>query len=83
MKNCYTIVELDTCIACGACGLVAPDVYDYNEEGLAYAFLDHNTGNKPLPDLLVDDAIDAKDGCPTDSIKISDKPFNGDPTKYE
>jgi ferredoxin len=31
----------------------------------------------------VDDVKDARDGCPTDSIKISDEPFNGDPTKFE
>ncbi|MCY9401711.1 ferredoxin, partial [Bacillus haynesii] len=24
----YTIVDKDTCIACGACGAAAPDIYD-------------------------------------------------------
>ncbi|MBO1912919.1 ferredoxin, partial [Microvirga sp. 3-52] len=24
----YTIVDQDTCIACGACGAAAPDIYD-------------------------------------------------------
>ncbi len=24
----YTIVDMDTCIACGACGAAAPGVYD-------------------------------------------------------
>lgn len=38
MKNYYSIVDIDTCIACGACGAVAPDVYDYNDEGLAFVF---------------------------------------------
>ncbi|MDU3984595.1 MAG: ferredoxin, partial [Staphylococcus epidermidis] len=23
----YTIVDMDTCIACGACGAAAPDIY--------------------------------------------------------
>jgi ferredoxin len=27
----YTIVDKDTCIACGACGAAAPDIYDYDD----------------------------------------------------
>ncbi|WP_078391219.1 ferredoxin [Shouchella patagoniensis] len=83
MKNYYSIVDIDTCIACGACGAVAPDVYDYNDEGLAFVLLDDNTGSMPIPDVLIDDMLDAKDGCPTDSIKCAEKPFDGNPLKYE
>ena len=36
----YTIVDMDTCIACGACGAAAPDIYDYDDEGIAYVILD-------------------------------------------
>ena len=34
----YTIVDKDTCIACGACGAAAPDIYDYddNKDDLSY-----------------------------------------------
>ena len=35
----YTIVDMDTCIACGACGAAAPDIYDYDDEGIAYVIL--------------------------------------------
>jgi NAD-dependent dihydropyrimidine dehydrogenase PreA subunit len=35
--NMYTKVDQDTCIACGACGAAAPDIFDYNKEGLATA----------------------------------------------
>ncbi|MDU1925204.1 MAG: ferredoxin [Staphylococcus epidermidis] len=59
----YTIVDMDTCIACGACGAAAPDIYDYDDEGIAY--------------------VDALEGCPTDSIKIEDEPFDGDALKFE
>ena len=38
----YTIVDMDTCIACGACGAAAPDIYDYDDEGIAYVILDDN-----------------------------------------
>jgi len=27
--------------------------------------------------------MDACEGCPTDSIRVSDEPFDGDPNKFE
>lgn len=78
----YTIVDKETCIACGACGASAPDIYDYDDEGLAYVMIDENTGNGEIPELLEEDMIDAFEGCPTDSIKIADKKFDGDPLKF-
>lgn len=65
-----TWVEKDTCIACGACGATAPDVFDYDDEGLAYNKLDDNNKSADIPDALHDDVNDAAEGCPTDSIKI-------------
>ncbi|MFD1039499.1 ferredoxin [Virgibacillus byunsanensis] len=79
----YTIVDKETCIACGACGAAAPDIYDYDDEGIAYVIIDENSGKTAIPEDLEDDMIDAYEGCPTDSIKISEKPFDGDPLKYE
>ncbi|MFQ3542942.1 ferredoxin [Halobacillus rhizosphaerae] len=79
----FTIVDKDTCIACGACGAAAPDIYDYDDEGLAYVVLDENEGTEEVPDILEDDMEDAFEGCPTDSIKIADLPFDGDPLKNE
>ncbi len=74
----YTWVEKDTCIACGACGATAPDIYDYDDEGLAEVIFDgySNKGNTAIPDNLLDDLQDAQDGCPTDSIKVADAAFN-------
>ena len=34
----FTIVDQETCIACGACGASAPDIFDYNDEGLLMSF---------------------------------------------
>lgn len=79
----YTIVDMETCIACGACGAAAPDIYDYDDEGIAYAFLDENKGVAPLPEELEADFEDAFEGCPTESIKSAEKPFNGDPLRFE
>ncbi|MEK4027184.1 ferredoxin [Pseudobacillus sp. FSL P4-0506] len=71
----YTMVDQDTCIACGACGASAPDVFDYNEEGVAYVVLDDNEGVAEIPEELVDDVEEAFEGCPTESIKMAEKPF--------
>ncbi|MGI8315397.1 ferredoxin [Halobacillus mangrovi] len=79
----FTMVDQDTCIACGACGAAAPDIYDYDDEGIAYSILDQNKGNYEVPDILEEDMEDAFEGCPTDSIKVADKPFEGDPLKHE
>ncbi|SES81285.1 ferredoxin [Oceanobacillus limi] len=83
MSAKFTIVDKDTCIACGACGITAPDIFDYDDEGLAHVVIDHNKGNQIIPSSLEDDVLDAFEGCPSDSIKISDTPFNGDPLKFE
>ena len=79
----YTIVDKDTCIACGACGAAAPDIYDYDDEGIAFVILDDNTGTAEVPEDLLEDMQDAFEGCPTDSIKVADEPFDGDPLKFE
>jgi len=77
----YTIVDKETCIACGACGSTAPEIYDYDEEGKSFVLLDGNQGNVEVEDDLIDDMIDAYEDCPSDSIKISDEPFDGNPNK--
>ncbi|QOS88767.1 MULTISPECIES: ferredoxin [Peribacillus] len=77
----FTWVDQDTCIACGACGAAAPEIFDYNDEGLAYVILDENQRDCEVPDELLDDLNDALEGCPTDSIKISDHTFTGEKKK--
>ena len=74
----YTWVDKDTCIACGACGATAPDIYDYDDEGLAEVIYggDNNRGNTEIPEDMYEDMEDACDGCPTDSIRVADEPFN-------
>ncbi|MFC0299403.1 ferredoxin [Virgibacillus soli] len=67
----YVKVDKETCIACGSCGLCAPDIFDYDDEGLAYVTIDQNKGTKEIPEELIDDVIDAFEACPSESIKIS------------
>lgn len=80
----YTIVDKDTCIACGACSASAPDLFDYDDDGLAENIFegDGNQGIVEIPESLWEDLEDACEGCPTDSIKVADEPFDGDPNKH-
>lgn len=78
----YTIVDKETCIACGACGLAAPHIFDYDEEGISYVKVDHNQGIAEIPDDDVEAILDAIEGCPSESIKVSNKPFTGNPNKF-
>lgn len=80
MAHHYTKVDKDTCIACGACGATAPDIFDYDDEGLAENIMagDGNRGIMLIPEELEGDLEDAVDGCPTDSILISEVPFGDD-----
>lgn len=79
----YTIIDKETCIACGACGAAAPDIYDYDDDGIAFVILDDNQGIVEIPDDLLDDMQDAFEGCPTESIKIAEDPFDGNASKFE
>ncbi|QDQ00667.1 ferredoxin [Lysinibacillus fusiformis] len=67
----FTRVDQSTCIACGACGASAPEIFDYNDEGIAYVILDDNEGCQEVPEDLYDDLEDAMEGCPTESIKVA------------
>ena len=70
----YTIVDMDTCCMwCMWCG--RPDIYDYDDEGIAFVILDDNQGTAEVPEELYEDMEDALEGCPTDSIKIEEEPL--------
>ncbi|HEY4602538.1 MAG TPA: ferredoxin [Cerasibacillus sp.] len=79
----FTIVDKGTCIACGVCGVACPLVFDYDLDGLSEVIIDENQGIKQIPESLQDDVMDAYESCPSASIKICKKPFNGNPNKYE
>ena len=67
----FTRIDQSTCIACGSCGASVPEIFDYNDEGIAYVILDNNAGCQEVSEDLYDDLEDAMDGCPTDSIKVA------------
>ncbi|MFD1426690.1 ferredoxin [Kroppenstedtia sanguinis] len=71
----YAIVNQETCIGCGNCEESAPDIFDLDEEGLAFVKLDQNQGTVPVPEEQMDRLLEAIEDCPTDSIRIADQPF--------
>ncbi|MEK5101480.1 ferredoxin [Cytobacillus sp. FSL M8-0252] len=71
----YILIDKETCIACGACGATAPEIYDYDDEGIAFVQLDDNLGMAEIPEHLLVDVENAIEGCPNDSIKIAKEPF--------
>ncbi len=56
-------VNKDLCIGCGACQAVCPEVFEIEDDGLAGVIVDE------VNEELKEDAIDAKEGCPTGAIE--------------
>jgi len=73
----YSKVIPEDCIACGACGPMAPEIFDFDDEGIAINVYngDDNTGTVEIADELHEDLIDAAEICPTEAIKVQDSPF--------
>lgn len=55
-------VEVDKtkCIGCGACTAIAPDVFEFDDDGLA----------KAVKNEINDDVKTAAEGCPTEAITV-------------
>lgn len=60
------IVDQDTCISCGSCVSVSPDVYQFNEANKAYAL------SEMVPSGKEDAAKEGRDSCPVDAIDIKE-----------
>lgn len=59
------IVDKSGCIACGLCVSICPEVFKFDDDGLAEAYADVN-------DTVKDSAIESRDGCPVSVISIED-----------
>ncbi|KPU44528.1 ferredoxin [Oxobacter pfennigii] len=59
-----TKVDPETCIGCGLCPSIAPDIYEMGDDGKAFA-------KEPEVSPSQEDAAqEAADGCPVDAIEI-------------
>lgn len=58
-------VNKDTCIGCGLCASICPEVFSLNDDdGKAEAI------DEEIEESLKDDAIEARDNCPVEAIDI-------------
>lgn len=60
-------VNKDLCIGCGACQAVCPEVFEIEDDGLAAVVVDE------IPEDVNEDALDAKEGCPTNAIEDAEE----------
>ena len=75
-KKLYSRVAQDECIACGLCQLKCPNLFNYNDEGLAFIKIDNNTGQLPIVPQEFENFKSAYINCPTGAIKRSNCPFH-------
>ncbi|MFD1671594.1 ferredoxin [Agrilactobacillus yilanensis] len=71
----YTKVCQIDCIACGLCQLKAPELFDYDPQGIAFCKLDHNQGTVEIPTAQYTNFKAAYQKCPTGAIKRQNTPF--------
>ncbi|WP_066498922.1 ferredoxin [Abyssisolibacter fermentans] len=57
-------VDKNTCIGCGICPDVCPEVFEMDADGKAVA------SDSEVPDDILDNAKDAEDQCPVDAISV-------------
>lgn len=55
------------CIGCGACTMIAPEEFDFNDEGISCAL------NECVKEENIASVKEAKDSCPTNAIEINEE----------
>ncbi len=59
-------VDPDTCLGCGVCETIAPEIFQLGDEGIALVLLD------PVPESLRDLVQQAVEECPEGAISFED-----------
>lgn len=58
------VVDQETCIGCGLCPSISPDVFEMNDDGKAEAIVDE------VPGDAVDSAKESEESCPVNAISV-------------
>ncbi|MCB2289884.1 ferredoxin [Clostridium sp. CS001] len=59
-------VDKDTCIGCGLCPAICPEIFQMEDDGKAVA------SEEDVAENLMDSARDAEQQCPVDAITIEE-----------
>lgn len=59
-------VNRDACIGCGACQVIAPNLFELDEEGISKVLVEE------VEDIEQDNARDASESCPTSAIEVEE-----------
>ncbi|EOD42519.1 Ferredoxin [Candidatus Nanobsidianus stetteri] len=62
-----TWINKDTCIGCGTCIAVAPEIYEFDSDGKSKAKIEIIEDPN-----LIEKAKDAEVACPTHSVKVEE-----------
>lgn len=60
------MVNQETCISCGMCIDICPEVFSYNEDNKSVAI------DGDIPEKSIDGAKESRDACPVDAIDIKE-----------
>ena len=67
-----TRIIREDCIACGNCNAICSDIYDYDEDGIAYCVIDDYTMVEEVPEKYRSLVLEAKDNCPTEAVYVEE-----------
>lgn len=62
-------VKKDTCIGCGACTVIADNIFQIGDDGLAEV-INATEELKEIPEDEKENVIDAAESCPTSAIEV-------------
>ena len=63
-------VKKDTCIGCGACTVIADNIFQIGDDGLAEVINPIEEDVKEISEEEHENVIDAAESCPTGAIEV-------------
>ena len=67
-----TKIIREDCIACGNCNAICPEVYDYDEDGIAYCIVDNNEMKDEILEKYYSLVLEAQENCPTEAVYVEE-----------